>query len=58
MRGHERLELPGARPRHFHFAGRAVHDVAERAWLKEFLDRWLARTPVAGFDMALAQAAE
>ena len=58
MRGDARLELPGARPRHHHFADRAVHDVAERAWLKAFLDRWLARTPVVGFDMALAQAAE
>ncbi len=58
MHGDARLELPGARPRHHHFADRAVHDVAERAWLKAFLDRWLARIPVARFDMALAQAAE
>ena len=27
-----------------HFADRAVHDVAERAWLRQFLDGWLART--------------
>jgi GMP synthase (glutamine-hydrolysing) len=40
-----RLELPGARPRHRHFADRAVHDVTERAWLKQFLDGWLARVP-------------
>ena len=44
-RGHARLELPGARPRHHHFADRAVHDVTERAWLKQFLDGWLARKP-------------
>ena len=59
MRGHERLALPGARPRHHHFSDRAVHDMAERAWLKAFLDGWLARAPgVAGFDTAFAQAAE
>ena len=45
-RGHARLELPGARPRHHHFADRAVHDVTERAWLKQFLDGWLARMPL------------
>jgi GMP synthase (glutamine-hydrolysing) len=44
-RGHARLELPGARPRHQHFADRAVHDVTERAWLKQILDGWLARVP-------------
>jgi GMP synthase (glutamine-hydrolysing) len=53
-RGHERLALPGARPRHHHFADRAVHDMAERAWLRDFLDNWLARMP----QVALAQAAE
>ena len=51
-RGCERLNAPGARPRDLHFADRAVHDVAERAWLKHFLDGWLAQLPV------LAQAAE
>jgi GMP synthase (glutamine-hydrolysing) len=44
-RGHDRLETPGARPRHHHFADRAVHDMAERAWLKHFLNDWLARMP-------------
>jgi GMP synthase (glutamine-hydrolysing) len=53
-RGCERLSAPGARPRHLHFADRAVHDVAERAWLKHFLDGWLARLPMP----VLAQAAE
>src|SRR6201990_2078478 len=45
-RGHQRLELPGARPRHHHFEGRALHDVAERAWLKHFLDDRLTRMPL------------
>jgi GMP synthase (glutamine-hydrolysing) len=44
-RGAERLESPGARPRHQHFADRALYDVAERAWLKRFLDGWLSLEP-------------
>jgi GMP synthase (glutamine-hydrolysing) len=48
------IESPGALPRHRHFADRAVHDVTERAWLGEFLDRWLARLPVS----AMSEAAE
>jgi GMP synthase (glutamine-hydrolysing) len=51
--------LPGARPRDQHFAGRAVHDLIERAWLNAFLACWLARTPqVPSFGTAFAQAAE
>src|SRR4051812_9619718 len=46
-RGHARLDTPGARPRHHHFEGRAMHDAAERIWLARFLDGWLAREPVA-----------
>jgi GMP synthase (glutamine-hydrolysing) len=53
-RGHARLELPGARPRHQHFADRAHYDVAERAWLKRFLDGWLSRMPAS----VMAEAAE
>jgi GMP synthase (glutamine-hydrolysing) len=53
-RGHARLELPGARPRHHHFADRAVHDVTERAWLKRFIDGWLAGMPMP----VMSQAAE
>jgi GMP synthase (glutamine-hydrolysing) len=53
-RGHARFELPGARPRHQHFADRAVHDVTERAWLRQFLDDWLARAPLP----AMSEAAE
>ncbi|WP_291869208.1 glutamine amidotransferase [Bradyrhizobium sp.] len=44
-RCHGHLGEPGARPRHHHFADRAVHDFAERAWLKHFLDNWLTRMP-------------
>lgn len=39
-RGHERLQLPGARPRHEHFEGRSIHDGKVRAWLEAFLDLW------------------
>src|SRR6266700_3910656 len=53
-RGHDRLQAPGACPRHDHFAGRAMHDVTERAWLKHFIDGWLARVP----PVVMAQAAE
>ena len=53
-RGHDRLDAPGARPRHHHFDGRAVHDAAECAWLKHFIEGWLRREPVP----MLAEAAE
>jgi GMP synthase (glutamine-hydrolysing) len=48
------MALPGAQPPHMHFEGRALHDVAERAWLAAFIDGWLAREPLA----VLAEAAE
>ena len=48
------LDLPGAQPRDLHFEGRAIHDVAERAWLAAFIDGWLKREPRA----VLAEAAE
>jgi len=41
-RGHERLELPGARPRDTHFADRAVYDFSARAWLSVFLEHWIS----------------
>lgn len=44
-RGCVRMDSPGALPRHLHFADRAVHDVVERAWLKNFITGWLARAP-------------
>ena len=53
-RGIARLEMPGARPCHQHFADRAIYDVAERAWLKRFLDGWLKRAPAS----VMSEAAE
>ena len=44
-RGCERMDSPGAQAAHLHFASRAMHDVAERAWLKQFIDGWLKRMP-------------
>jgi GMP synthase (glutamine-hydrolysing) len=41
-RGHDRLAMPGARPRATHFADRAVYDYSARAWLNLFLERWIA----------------
>jgi GMP synthase (glutamine-hydrolysing) len=41
-RGHDRMELPGAKPRHSHFADRAVYDYSARAWLSVFLEQWLS----------------
>jgi GMP synthase (glutamine-hydrolysing) len=42
IRAQDRLALPGARPRHTHFADRAVYDYSARAWLNIFLERWMA----------------
>jgi GMP synthase (glutamine-hydrolysing) len=42
VRGHERMLLPGAKPRPSHFQDRAIHDFRIRAWLAEFLDRWMS----------------
>ena len=39
-RGHERMALPGAKPRVDHFVDRPVYDLAIRTWLFDFLDRW------------------
>ena len=41
-RGHNRLEMPGAKPRAAHFTDRAVYDYSSRAWLNVFLERWIA----------------
>lgn len=46
-RGHERLSLPGAKSRLEHFADRPVYDAAIRAWLADFLDRWITPAPAA-----------
>jgi GMP synthase (glutamine-hydrolysing) len=45
VRGAERLSLPGAKPWSSHFEDSAVYDVAIRAWLADFLKRWIARQP-------------
>jgi GMP synthase (glutamine-hydrolysing) len=42
----EKMDSPGARALHSHFTDRAVHDVCERAWLKQFVDGWLKRMPM------------
>ena len=40
--GHDRLAMPGAKPRATHFTDRAVYDYSARAWLSAFLERWIA----------------
>jgi GMP synthase (glutamine-hydrolysing) len=40
-RAHERLNLPGAQPRHAHFEGWNQHDRHVASWLHAFLDHWL-----------------
>jgi GMP synthase (glutamine-hydrolysing) len=42
-RGHDRTLMPGAKQRATHFADRAVHDPAGRAWLAAFLNHWLGQ---------------
>jgi len=42
-RGAARMELPGAKQRHEHFADRPVYDHGVRRWLADFLDHWLAQ---------------
>jgi GMP synthase (glutamine-hydrolysing) len=46
-RGHDRMQMPNAKPRHSHFEGRLIHDGACRAWLSDFLDGWLMQPAVA-----------
>jgi GMP synthase (glutamine-hydrolysing) len=38
-RGHDRLAMPGAKPRIDHYRDRPVYDFAIRTWLTGFLDR-------------------
>lgn len=42
-RGHDRMQLPGAKPRDSHFADRAVYDYTARAWLSVFLEHWMSQ---------------
>jgi GMP synthase (glutamine-hydrolysing) len=44
-RGHERMALPGAKPRADHFVDRPVYDLAIRTWLFDFLDHWWHQGP-------------
>jgi GMP synthase (glutamine-hydrolysing) len=53
-RGCVRMDSPGAQARHLHFSDRAMRDVAERAWLKNFIDGWLTRVP----RLIMSEAAE
>lgn len=41
IRGIDRMELPGAHPRHHHLEGWFRHDAAVARWLEAFLRRWL-----------------
>ncbi|RTL96104.1 glutamine amidotransferase [Ancylobacter aquaticus] len=52
VRGGERLDLPGARPRRAHFTDRLQHDARIRLWLEAFVERWLAG---AGLPAAASQ---
>lgn len=70
VRGHGRLDLPGAKGRATHFADRPVYDHGVRTWLAGFLDHWLksgtraaaaetasterARRVVRGFENAMS----
>lgn len=40
VRAHERMQTPGARPRHEHLSGWFEYDPAVRRWLDGFLDLW------------------
>lgn len=42
VKGSERLNLPGARPRSAHFVDRLQHDSRVRRWLDAFIDHWIA----------------
>lgn len=40
-RGHERMKVPGARPRQDHFDGWYQHDPAIARWIESFLQNWV-----------------
>jgi GMP synthase (glutamine-hydrolysing) len=40
--GAHRFVLKGAQRAHDHLAGQILHDAAVKAWLSQFLDRWIA----------------
>jgi GMP synthase (glutamine-hydrolysing) len=41
IRGHQRMEMPGAKQRVAHFEDRWVHDFSMQNWLAHFLGHWL-----------------
>jgi GMP synthase (glutamine-hydrolysing) len=45
VRGHNRMELPGAKQRVAHFEDRLVFDYGMQTWLSLFLDQWLKPQP-------------
>lgn len=47
-RGRERLNSPGAQPRHEHFRKHRIHDHMLEAWLERFLRHWLKNGDVNG----------
>lgn len=58
-KGSARMQMPGARGRADHFAGRPVFDPPVKRWLGDFLDLWLAEGEAATTGaMATALAAE
>ncbi len=53
-KGAPRMSLPGAQQRCDHFAGRSIFDAAMKAWLNDFLDRWIgtAQAPASAATIA------
>ena len=49
-----RMELPGARRRRDHFAGRYVFDPAVKSWLDDFLDHWIGHAAAGRSSHAVA----
>ena len=58
-KGHERLALPGAQPRHCHLDGWHRHDAPVAKWSRAFLRQWLAGelSPLPDTEQAPALAA-
>jgi GMP synthase (glutamine-hydrolysing) len=52
--GHDRMAMPGAKPRHTHFDDRAVYDYSARTWLKVFLERWIGAKENVGQSLLAA----
>lgn len=48
----ERLNLPGAHPRHRHLEGWFLHDAAVARWLATFLKTWVGNEPATEFKVA------